>query len=145
MKKIVLKISDRVFLLRNCISYRIAVYDEQDRYMHDDTNNIRRELDTEEILLFYFNGIPRACIILGKDSTITQIHLSDNRRPRGEKLARFYSSLLEQADAYALRGNNNPDLINLYTLQNIMYIVNTKVNKMLVDASLINNTEMRLI
>lgn len=145
MKKMVLRITNRVFLLRNCISYRIAVYDEQDRYMHEDTNNIRRELNTEEILLFYFNSIPRACVILGKDSTITQIHLSDNRIPRGEKLAAFYSGLLEQSGIYASRGNNDPDLMNIYTLQNIMYVVNTKVNKMLTDASLINNTEVSLI
>ena len=93
----------------------------------------------------YFNGIPRACVILGKDSTITQIHLSENRIPRGEKLAVFFSGLLEQAEIYASRRNSNPDLLNIYTLQNIMYIVNTKLNKMLTDASLINNTEVKLI
>lgn len=145
MKKMVLRISNRVFLLRNCISYRIAIYNEQDGYMHRDTDNITRELDIEEILLFYFNGIPRACVILGKDSTITEIHLSESRIPRGEKLAAFFSGLLEHAETYASRGNNNPDLINIYTLQNIMYIVNTKLNKMLIDAGLINNTEVKLI
>ena len=145
MKNIRLNVTNRTFLLRNCISYRILIYNEQDRYMHEDTNNMRRELDIEEILIYYFNGLPRVCIILGKDNTPTQIHLSNSMNPRGEKLAAFFSGLLEQARIYASRQSNDPDLINIYSLQDIMGVLNVKLNKMLTDVSLLNSKEIGLI
>ena len=145
MKKMTLRITNRVFCLRSCITYRIAIHDEQDRYMHEDTNNIRKELDIEEILLFYFNGMPRVCIVLGINNIITQIHLSDSRTPRSEKLGAFFSGLIEQARIFASGHRNDFESTNIYTMQNIMYVVNTKVNKMLNDASLINNAEINLI
>ncbi len=145
MKKIKLEVSDRTFLLRNCISYRILIYNEQDRYMHKDTNDIRNEMGIEEILIYYFNGLPRVCLILGKDNAITQIHLSDSIYPRGEKLTAFFSGLLEQARIYTSIQRNDPDLINIYTFQDIMSVFNNKLNWMLTDAGLINSKEIVLV
>lgn len=145
MKRMMLRITNRLFLFKNCISYRIVIVNEHDRYLHEDTNNIREKLGAEEILLFYFNSLPRVCIVLGKDNNITQIHLSDTRQPRGERLRAFFSGLLEESRLRALRNNHDPDSINVYTWQDIMHVLNTKLNKMLTDASLINSSEIDLI